>query len=195
MPTPTPPAAVRPARATAADKRLLRLAELEHSSGLTLYERASLASELIDDRAWVAARHGDDEGQAYDWLATKYFRDLADWLSVEQLVTLYRKYPREKWEECHYNAKRLLAEWLEQSRPRPAAADPAAPRATRAQLEEKEREVKELQAAVRRTQDQGREWLDEAAKLRGRVRELEMENAQLRGRIEELERLVRERAA
>jgi hypothetical protein len=202
MPTAAPaaPAAiVRKAKAElAADQKIRQLGELQQKTGRTIHDRARLAAELVADRDWLARDHGGDEGAAYDWLTGEYFHDLAEMgVSTENLVAVYRDVPGETWAAHKWNVRRVIVAWRAIKSPSPAAPvrDGEPPRTTRAVVEAKEQEIKELTFAVKRTQEQAQRSADEATTMRNRVRELELENAQLRGRLTELERIVKERAA
>src|SRR4051812_38958105 len=94
----------------AAEKKLVRLADLANRTGRMMYERAKLANELIADRAWVDSV--GDEGDAYDWLTEHHFADLGGLVSVESLTALYRDYEESVWVEHKWSLKSLYAAWV-----------------------------------------------------------------------------------
>lgn len=185
---------------TAAERRLVRLADLANRSGRMMYERAKLANELIADHAWVDGV--GDEAKAYEELEA-HFADLGGLVSVENLTLLYRDFDEGVWLANNWSLKVLYAKWQETHR----SEDTRSGTRTSVKLKDFEAEKKraeEAECAYKRAQQEKQTVLEEASKLRSevhkveseaarRIRELELENAQLKGRITELERLAGER--
>lgn len=115
-----PPAIVARAEADSTAARLAQLRELGHQAGELLYDRVTLAGEVLADSAWVDVQGGYD--RALDTLQDGYFPDLkgTSEFTLDHLLVLLEEFPaKEQWRERKWSVKKLWAEYeLRRSRPK-----------------------------------------------------------------------------
>lgn len=179
---------------TSATARLRRLRELAVQTGAAIYERAKIAAELMADRDWYEVKFKSedgpgDEGQAADFLQAECFADLGGLISVVALVGMFKAFPEATWKEHRYNLRRLYVDWQKQTKSEEPKASREGP-VPRAEFAKVIEEKTGLELQLRRKDEDFQRTVDETAKLRSQVRELELENATLRGRVEQLEAMV-----
>jgi hypothetical protein len=176
---------------TTPNAKLRRLRELAGQSGPNIYERVSIAAELLANADFVQDRFGGDMGKAIDQLQDGYFADIGGLLQLPVLIELYEQFKESRWREWRYDLKRLNAERLKTKRER-EGTDSQDGEGRRGPVSHKE--LERVREDAKRAQEKSEQLVtaiqraeNEAKELRERVRQLELENAELRGRLKERE--------
>ncbi len=99
-------------------QKVTRLDHLAGKAGHNIFERIKLASEVLEDRDYIASEYDGNYGALYDKVAG-YFPDLCGVLgtTLDGLRSLYREYPDEQqWAGEQYNIAHMLAKHNEEAR-------------------------------------------------------------------------------
>lgn len=176
--------------------KIKSLREMGKMTGQQLYLRIKLASEILEDRQYVDAKHRGDEFRCATWLEEECFPDLGGAYSLVELVEMYRLIPGEgEWAEVKYNLRAMYTLYSRRRRresnpervspPRRTSADSGDPLAPPAGSVADE---------LRQLRERNAELAAENEQLRGQNETLFEENLQLRERITALEvKSIRER--
>jgi DNA repair exonuclease SbcCD ATPase subunit len=165
---------------------LAKLRDLSKSAGENYYERISIADTLLQDKHWLEAEHAGSDFKAAKALEDHYFHDLSGAMGLFDLLHIFRKHPEQKdWEKHGYNLKKMYATLKK-------TADKAEPprRATVAELDAAQEQVKDLQYQLQHQRKLVKEHKTQGETLSQQVDRLKEENFRLKGRVEELERIL-----
>ncbi len=146
--------------ATTTKAKVLELQRLFLSGGKNIFRRCQLASECFEDADFIDTEWGGKEDAARASFENLYFSDVAGFVTIDRLISIYRAYPNEStWESHHYRLPDMLAMFLEEHPPeakqtheRPAWKARAREAEEQlgnveAQLSAKDRKIAELTAA------------------------------------------------
>jgi predicted RNase H-like nuclease (RuvC/YqgF family) len=175
-----------------------RLESLAKSVGEEYYVRAQLASELLENSSWIAAKHDGSVDAARKYLEEKYFLELSGSMALGQLVVIYKTFPDlNVWKRHRFHLTRLYAQAKEvQDRREPdredvdedTAAKPKGRRGrwsvTLTQFQAVQQERDELKAALSQARKAVEEKDRKIEELEQKVRELEQKHAKLEGHLE-----------
>lgn len=95
---------------TSAATKLARLTELLDQAGELLFERITLAAELIRDTDWIAEGFSGNVDRAANTLEKRYLGDLCGAVQFWRLIALRERFPTiEQWRAKHFNITALSA--------------------------------------------------------------------------------------
>lgn len=164
-------------------EKAVTLRNLANAAGANIYTRCQLASEILSDHEYIADVYGD-EGKARDAIEAECFADLRGFVSLGELVLIYRDFPDEgTWRSHRYDLAAMKA-LREQAHESPARG---------AERKSWKREAEQLQDKLDQADAMVEQMRSQRAEADSRVRELEIERARLLGRIEQLERELERR--
>lgn len=156
----------------------VRLVDLRNEAGAKLYQRLTLARDLLVNHEWVEdpAGGGGDESISLDRLEDNCFADLCGAVSLPDLLEVLRKIPAEKtWKANKYNLRRMWAEM----KARAKGATPPRPRVERVEGEDaRDRLIRRLR--------------EETTELKEAIRSLTKENLALKRAIRRVQEQMRE---
>lgn len=104
------------------------LAKLDSLAGLAgerLYERLTLARDLLNDHGWVHAADGGggDEYKALKRLETRFFGEICgpEWSLAQMLEVLHEQPDISVWKKHHFNLRMIWSDIRAKNRPEPTA--------------------------------------------------------------------------
>jgi hypothetical protein len=90
--------------------KLARLSELLNKAGELLFERITLASELMKDADWIAEGFNGNQDRAANMLEKKFLGDLCGAIQFWRLIALRDRFKTiEEWREKDFNLTVLSA--------------------------------------------------------------------------------------
>jgi hypothetical protein len=90
--------------------KLARLGELLNKAGELLFERLTLARELIQDKDWIAESFTGNLDRAADLLEKQYLGDLCGAVQFWRLMALRDRFKTlDDWRKHHFNITKLSA--------------------------------------------------------------------------------------
>lgn len=170
---------------------IAKLKEMAGKAGEAVYERLKLASQVLDDNAWIAEAHNGDEFAAQKAIEDGCFGDLCGAMTLGELLTVFRAYPSiEAWRP-HFNLKAMMAKYeaaqtqaaTEQDKPARTVIKKADYEAVTRKLEDADYQLKREREALRAKET-------EVERLRRENEELRIDKARLEGQVKELERIL-----
>lgn len=158
-------------------QRLAQLKNLADQAAENLYERIKLASEVLEDLDWIAECFGGSDLKAMDTLQADYFRDLGGFITMGELIRMYKTLPKHVWEECRYNVAAVQVEYKNRTQPESTNEKKGGGRpkwkeiAEEAQqrIETLERQVEQLLEANQSLRAERDEWRQKAEELESLV--------------------------
>lgn len=162
---------------------LAKLKKLSGQVGELLFERAGLALEALNDKAWVAETYAGNRDRAVEVLGEDCFPDMVSTNWFDRMLVLRGFYAIETWKEMKWSLPRL---WGKYEEDRKAAGNPEPPRSrrsqpTRKELEQLADEKQSLAYQLRRQKETSEDWQLRYRDLEAKYNELKVELAELRG--------------
>lgn len=88
--------------------RLARMLKLAQDGDESIYERVTLAQQVMADKRWVSETFLSD-AEALEHLSNKYFNQLSGWITCGQLLAILDEFPDEQtWKAHRYNLRAML---------------------------------------------------------------------------------------
>ncbi len=156
----------------ATKKAFLRLKELRDQVQRSVYERISLAQQIMTDHDWIIEIHCGDDVRAREAVQNEYFPDLCKLISLETLLNILKEFPtEEEWKENHYDLGLMKALY-----------------------EERHKVEKPKQTRESVTLQEYRDALDRIQRLEGTIKSQRAKIRELEGEIERLRALTKQAA-
>jgi len=165
----------------ATKKALLELKQLANKAADTLYRRIELSVQVLGDMDWIAQVHGGSDLKAQDALQSQFFRDLGGFISLGKLCAMFRHVPKSKWNELRYDVAAVEVVYDDAAMNETTQGERGKRTAWKALAEERAKKIAELEAQIK-------QLLEANGKLREEATESKARAARLEGRIEEIER-------
>lgn len=181
---------------------LTELRSMANKAGPAFFERVKKAAELLLNKEWLStAEFNGNYDLACQFVESECFPEAKD-TTMDEMLTLYREFPEEKqWADEKYNLRRLWGKMLQRKRQeREAVADEkrkqeaiksdGPPRATMADVQHRDEQIKELNYTIKKEREVAESLLEKCQRLEKENAELEKQNSYLSGRVAELEQMV-----
>lgn len=172
-------------------QKIAELKSLSEQNDKNTFQRVKLATEILDDRDWVAQAYEGDEDLAVKAIEDNYFRGISGYVSLYTLREVYRMFPLEEaWAEYHYDICAMETKWgVARKAEDEQSAKPKPRRASLREMDALREENAEAKTSLEESRQIASSRESEVEQLQARVKELEAENHRLSGAIEELEKM------